>query len=126
MFLAVRMGACSLSLSSPYWREFSRIAGDGEGEHCNGIALSSGHSQILSRSRGHVTYKPNPPFLGCNVVLIPGLLPIFLHGCEIKSGCGLGTRLAMVVCMWTTSAALSLLTERLELGVNTVHLSKIR
>ena len=30
------MGACSLSLSSLYWREFSRIAGDGEGEHCNG------------------------------------------------------------------------------------------
>ena len=23
----------------------------------------------------------------------PGLLPIFLHGCEIKSGSGLGTRL---------------------------------
>ena len=27
------------------------------------------------------------------IVLIPGLLPIFLHGCEIKSGSGLGTRL---------------------------------
>ena len=26
--------------------------------------------------------------------MIPGLLPIFLHGCEIKSGRGLGTRLA--------------------------------
>ena len=25
---------------------------------------------------------------------IPGLLPIFLHGCEIKSGNGLGTRLS--------------------------------
>ena len=28
-----------------------------------------------------------------DVVLIPGLLPIFLYGCEIKSGSGLGTRL---------------------------------
>ena len=28
-----------------------------------------------------------------DVVLIPGLLPIFLHGCELKSGRGLGTRL---------------------------------
>ena len=25
--------------------------------------------------------------------MVPGLLPIFLHGCEIKSGSGLGTRL---------------------------------
>ena len=28
--------------------------------------------------------------------MVPGLLPIFLHGCEIKSGSGLGTRLARV------------------------------
>ena len=26
--------------------------------------------------------------------MVPGLLPIFLHGCEIKAGSGLGTRLA--------------------------------
>ena len=38
-----------------------------------GIASSPGHSQILSRSRGE----------------------IFLHGCEIKSGSGLGTRLCV-------------------------------
>ena len=25
--------------------------------------------------------------------MVPGLLQIFLHGCEIKSGSGLGTRL---------------------------------
>ena len=37
------------------------------------VASSPGHSQILSCS--------------CS------LLPIFLHGCEIKSGSGLGTRL---------------------------------
>ena len=30
---------------------------------------------------------------GRDVVLIPGLLPIFLHSCEIKYGRGLGTRL---------------------------------
>ena len=36
----------------------------------------------------------NPPFPVRDVVLLPGLLPIFLHGCEIKSGRGLGTRLS--------------------------------
>ena len=36
---------------------------------------------------------PSPPFLVHDVVLILGLLPIFLHGYEIKSGSGLGTRL---------------------------------
>ena len=35
----------------------------------------------------------SPPFPVRDVVLLPGLLPIFLHGCEIKSGRGLGTRL---------------------------------
>ena len=30
---------------------------------------------------------------GHDIVLIPGLLPIFLHGCKINPGCGLGTRL---------------------------------
>ena len=53
--------------------------------------------------RGHVAIitKPSPHYVptestisGCDVVLIPDLLPIFLHGCEIKSGSGLGTRLA--------------------------------
>ena len=37
----------------------------------------------------------SPPFPVRDVVLIPGLLPIFLHGCEIKSGSGLGTRLVL-------------------------------
>ena len=37
--------------------------------------------------------KPSPPFPVRDIVLIPGLLPIFLHNCEIKSGSGLGTRL---------------------------------
>ena len=65
------------------------------------ITSFPGHSQILSRSRGEKsgemvdsTSKSSPPFLVRDVVLIPGLLPIFLHGCEIKSGSGLGTRLA--------------------------------
>ena len=45
-------------------------------------------------------YKPSPRYVLTestipvrDAVLIPGLLPIFLHGCEIKSGRGLGTRL---------------------------------
>ena len=36
-------------------------------------------------------YKPSPPFSACDTAVIPGL--IFLHGCEIKSGSGLETRL---------------------------------
>ena len=84
------------------------------------LASSSGHSQILSCSHGeksgeglgsllhhrlevvdtvsmnrvHVTYWPSPPFPVRDVVLIPGLLPIFLQDCKIKSGSGLGTRLS--------------------------------
>jgi len=36
--------------------------------------------------------KPSP-FPVCNVVMESGLLPIFLHNCEKKSGSGLWTRL---------------------------------
>ena len=51
---------------------------------------------------GHVAIitKPSPHYVitestisGRDVVLLPGLLPIFLYGYEIKSGWGLGTRL---------------------------------
>ena len=41
---------------------------------------------------GFVTYKPSPPFWVHEVAMIPGFL-IFLHGCKIKSGNGLETRL---------------------------------
>ena len=41
-------------------------------------------------------YKPSPLFPVRDVVIIPGLLPIFLHGYEKKSGNGLGTRLSTV------------------------------
>ena len=37
-------------------------------------------------------YILSPPLPICDVVMVPGLLPI-LHSCEIKSGSGLGTRL---------------------------------
>ena len=84
-----------------------------------GLALSPGHSQILSHSCGEKLgeglgsllhhrlasswtgngglglYQPSPPFPVRDVPMIPGLLPIFLHGCEIKSGSGLGTRLRL-------------------------------
>ena len=47
-----------------------------------------------------IIMKPSPHYVltestisSRDVILIPGLLPIFLHSCEIKSGCGLGTRL---------------------------------
>ena len=46
--------------------------------------------------RVHITYQPSPPFPVHDVVMVPGLLPIFFHGCEIKSGSGLGTRLGIV------------------------------
>ena len=82
------------------------------------IASSPGPFQILSRSHGEKSREglrsklchgpemmnsvstswtqfvlPSPPFPVRDVVLVPGLLPVFLHGCEIKSGSGLGTRL---------------------------------
>ena len=44
---------------------------------------------ILHRHVAIIT-NPSPPFPVHDVVLIPGILPIFLHGCEIKSGSGLG------------------------------------
>ena len=34
--------------------------------------------------------------------MVPGLLPIFLHGCEIKVGSGLGTRLGPLYIFETT------------------------
>ena len=37
--------------------------------------------------------KPSPQFPVCDVVLILGLLLTILHGCEIKFGSSLGTRL---------------------------------
>ena len=50
------------------------------------IASSPGHSQILSRSRGEKS----------GVASSPGHSQTFLHGCEIKSGSGLGTRLPRI------------------------------
>ena len=38
----------------------------------------------------------------CDVAMFPGLLPIFLHSCEIKSGSGPGTRLGKRSCITTT------------------------
>ena len=50
-----------------------------------------GHVAIIAKLSSH--YVPTESTIsGCDV-LIPGLLPIFLHGCEIKCGWGLGTRL---------------------------------
>ena len=52
---------------------------------CSAVAPSPGHSQILSRSRREKS--------------------VLLHGCEIKSGSGLGTRLAAQYCMLCCSCA---------------------
>jgi len=72
------------------------------------LASSPGHSQILSRSHGEKSGEglvlllhhgpemvdlPSPPFPVCDVAMIPGLLLIFLHGCEINLNSGPGTRL---------------------------------
>ena len=56
----------------------------------------------VSTNRVHVTYWPSPPFPVRDIVLLPGLLPIFSYGCEIKSGRGLGTRLQNS-CEWVTT-----------------------
>ena len=54
-----------------------------------------------------IIMKPSPHYVitestisGHDVVLLPGLLPIFLHGCKIKSGWGLGTRLGWTLVSW--------------------------
>ena len=47
----------------------------------------------VSTNQVRIMYEPSPPFPVREIVLIPGLLPIFLYSCEIKSGSGLGTRL---------------------------------
>ena len=75
------------------------------------VASSPGHSQILSCSHreklgeglgSKLRHEQEmvdmvctnwAPFPVRDVVLIPSLLPIFLHGYEIKSGSGLGMRL---------------------------------
>ena len=55
-----------------------------------------GHIAIITKLSPH--YVPTESTIsGCDVVLIPGLLPIFLHGCDIKSGWGLGTWLTYVI-----------------------------
>ena len=48
-----------------------------------------------SKLCGHVAIimKPSLPFPVYDVVMVPGILPIFLHSYEIKSGSGLGMRL---------------------------------
>ena len=56
--------------------------------------------------------KSSPPFPVRDVVMVPGLLPIFLHGCEIKSGSGLGTRL---VATWLAEYCIQFLTVRVYL-----------
>ena len=50
---------------------------------------------IIATSRTRNGGLVSPSFLARDIVLIPGLLPIFLHGCEIKSLNGLGTRLGI-------------------------------
>ena len=53
------------------------------------------HVAIITKLSPH--YVPTKfTISGCDVVLIPGLLPIFLHGCKIKSAWGLGTRLFLL------------------------------
>ena len=77
------------------------------------LSSSPGHYQFLSHSRGEklgeglgsllrhgpemvdlvsMLREPSPPFPTHDIAMIPGLLPILLHSCEIKSGSGLGTR----------------------------------
>ena len=69
------------------------------------VAVDKMSRRIERTNTGHIVHghvaiitKPSPHYIlteftisGRDVVLIPGLLPIFLHCCEIKSGWGLGT-----------------------------------
>ena len=49
------------------------------------------------------TNRIHPPFLVRDVVMNPSLLPIFFHGCKIKSGSGLGKRLLYSMTGLTTN-----------------------
>ena len=44
------------------------------------------HFAIITKS----CVQLHPPFLVCCVIVVPGLLPIYLHGCKIKSANNLG------------------------------------
>ena len=57
--------------------------------------MTGGHSFLGIFELGVIKMGGHPFLRHRDVVLVPGLLPIFLHGCEIKSGSGLGTRLYM-------------------------------
>ena len=80
--------------------KFCAWAGRVQPKHCNGTFPRTDASQLGKLCcigcilRGYIAIitKLSPPFPVCDVVLVPGLLPIFLHGCKIKSGSGLGTR----------------------------------
>ena len=55
-----------------------------------------GHVAIITKPSLH--YVPTESTIsGRDVVLIPGLLPIFLQSCEIKSGLGLGKRVRALI-----------------------------
>ena len=58
------------------------------------LAVLAAHCVGILRGHVAIIMKPSPPFPVCDLILVSGLLPIFLHGCEIKSGSDLGTRLS--------------------------------
>ena len=45
----------------------------------------------------HIMYQPSSPFPLHDIAMV---LPTFLHGCEIKSGSGLGTGLLYALYLW--------------------------
>ena len=59
------------------------------------LASSPGHSRILSRSHGEKLGEGLGSKLHHELEMVDSVCtsPDFLHGCEIKSGSGLGTRL---------------------------------
>ena len=64
---------------------FGKFVAKHLGKNCCSITYCTGcilHGQIA------IIMKLSSPFLVCDIVMVPGLLPIFLHGCEIKSASG--------------------------------------
>ena len=64
----------------------SRSSGEKSGEGL-GSKLRHGPEMVdsVSTKRVHVTYWQSLPFPVCDVILIPNILLIFLHGWELKS-----------------------------------------
>ena len=82
----------------------------------------------VSINRVHVTYWPSPRSSVRDVILIPGFLLIFLHGCKIKSGRGQGMRLVRLPYLLSVFSCSKLFSQTLfsQIKPNTILTNKAK